>query len=112
MVAADVYSSKFNEGMGGWTWYTGSASWLYQTLIKYMLGIDIAGNEVHLEPRVPDSWSQYDVSMKIAGAQVNMHFVKTEHSRRIICNGIEVGTDTLPVNWRRGDRIDVDIFYL
>ncbi len=112
VVAADVYSSKFNEGMGGWTWYTGSASWLYQTLIKYMLGIDIAGNEVHLEPRVPDSWSQYDVSMKIAGAQVNMHFVKTEHSRRIICNGIEVGTDTLPVNWRRGDRIDVDIFYL
>ncbi len=112
VVAADVYSSEPNQGMGGWTWYTGSASWLYQTIIKYMLGIDIAGNEVHLEPRVPDSWSQYDVSMIIAGARVDMHFVRTEDNRRIICNGTQVGTDTLPVNWRRGDRIQVDVFYL
>ena len=41
VVAADVYSASTNVGMGGWTWYTGSAAWMYKTILENILGIKI-----------------------------------------------------------------------
>ena len=41
VIAADVYSNKEMAGRGGWTWYTGSSSWMYMLQIEYILGIKI-----------------------------------------------------------------------
>jgi cellobiose phosphorylase len=57
VVAADVYAVAPHTGRGGWTWYTGSAGWMYRLLIETLLGLNPEGNQLHLRPRLPGSWS-------------------------------------------------------
>ena len=57
VVAADVYAVAPHTGRGGWTWYTGSAGWMYRLLIETLLGVNRAGDQLHLTPRLPESWN-------------------------------------------------------
>jgi cellobiose phosphorylase len=59
VVAADVYSNPQHIGRGGWTWYTGSASWMYRLLVEVLLGINRSGNKLHLTPRLKTGWNSY-----------------------------------------------------
>ena len=60
VVAADVYSVSPHVGRGGWTWYTGSAGWLYRAGIEGLLGICKHGKELSIQPCVPKSWSGFN----------------------------------------------------
>ena len=51
VACGDVYSEAPNVGRGGWTWYTGSAAWMYRTAVEYMLGIRLPRRPVVSEPR-------------------------------------------------------------
>src|SRR5450631_2317267 len=53
VVCADVYSAEPHVGRGGWTWYTGSASWMYRTAIEGILGIHLRGNFLSINPCMP-----------------------------------------------------------
>jgi cyclic beta-1,2-glucan synthetase len=57
VIAADVYAVAPHTGRGGWTWYTGSAGWMYRLLIETLLGLDREGNQLRLIPRLPKSWA-------------------------------------------------------
>lgn len=59
VIAADVYSVQPHVGRGGWSWYTGSASWTYRVAVESMLGIVINGSLLSVRPCVPDSWDQF-----------------------------------------------------
>src|SRR5690606_29805746 len=61
VVAADVYGAPPHTGKGGWSWYTGSASWLYRLGLERVLGVTRDGTTLHIDPRVPASWSGYTV---------------------------------------------------
>ena len=61
VVAADVYARPPHTGRGGWTWYTGSAGWMYRLLIETLLGIKLEGDHLHLLPRMPKAWSSYKI---------------------------------------------------
>jgi cellobiose phosphorylase len=56
VIAADVYAVAPHTGRGGWTWYTGSAGWMYRLLIETLLGLNREGNRLRLVPRLPKSW--------------------------------------------------------
>ncbi len=56
VVAADVYAVMPHTGRGGWTWYTGSAGWMYRLLIETLLGLRLEGNRLRLAPRLPKHW--------------------------------------------------------
>ena len=56
VVAADVYTASGQLGRGGWTWYTGSASWMYRIGLESMLGFQKRGNELTIDPCVPTDW--------------------------------------------------------
>jgi cyclic beta-1,2-glucan synthetase len=56
VVAADVYAVPPHTGRGGWTWYTGSAGWMYRLLIETLLGLNLQGNRMRLTPRLPKHW--------------------------------------------------------
>jgi cyclic beta-1,2-glucan synthetase len=60
-LAGDVYSEPPNTGRGGWTWYTGSASWLYRTGLESMIGFQPQGTSLHLNPCIPAHWSGFEV---------------------------------------------------
>jgi cyclic beta-1,2-glucan synthetase len=56
VLAADVYAVAPHTGRGGWTWYTGSAGWMYRLLTETLLGLGLEGNRLRLTPRLPKHW--------------------------------------------------------
>jgi cellobiose phosphorylase len=64
VVCADVYGASPHTGRGGWTWYTGSASWLYRVAIETILGFRLEGNRLHFEPCIPPSWPGYEITYR------------------------------------------------
>jgi cellobiose phosphorylase len=61
VVSADVYSVAPHVGRGGWTWYTGSAGWMYRLLIETLLGVNLEGDRLRLAPRMPRAWTTYKI---------------------------------------------------
>jgi cyclic beta-1,2-glucan synthetase len=62
VVAADVYGAPPHVGRGGWTWYTGSAGWLYRTALETILGFRLVdGDTLLLQPRIADRWPGFDL---------------------------------------------------
>jgi cellobiose phosphorylase len=59
VVAADVYAVPPHTGRGGWTWYTGSAGWMYRLLIETLLGVNLEGNQLRLTPSLPKTWNVF-----------------------------------------------------
>ena len=57
VVAADVYAVAPHTGRGGWTWYTGSAGWMYRLLTETLLGLNLEGDRLRLIPRLPKRWT-------------------------------------------------------
>ncbi|HEX3274490.1 MAG TPA: glucoamylase family protein [Gemmatimonadales bacterium] len=64
VVAADVYTAEGHVGRGGWTWYTGSASWMYRVGLEGLLGFTRRGDRLTIEPRVPASWPEYTIEYR------------------------------------------------
>jgi len=68
VVAADIYSLSGRVGMGGWTWYTGSAAWMYRIWIEEVLGFQLRGNRLSIEPVLPPDWPGYKVTFRFGTA--------------------------------------------
>ncbi len=61
VVAADVYAMAPHTGRGGWTWYTGSAGWMYRLLIETLLGANLEGEHLRLKPSFSGKWPSYKI---------------------------------------------------
>ena len=64
VVAADVYTAEGQLGRGGWTWYTGSASWMYRVGLEAILGFRKSGDRLTIRPSVPASWPSYTITFR------------------------------------------------
>ena len=69
VMAADVYSEPPHVGRGGWTWYTGSAGWMYQAGIEGILGFRLRETTLVLDPCIPPAWSGYQVDFRYRTAR-------------------------------------------
>ena len=83
VMAADVYGQKNLTARGGWTWYTGSASWMYEAGIKYILGLNIQNNILTVNPCTCDNWNEYDMVYKYGTTIYNIKVKKTKYDRDI-----------------------------
>ncbi len=61
VVAADVYAVPPHVGRGGWTWYTGSASWMYRLITESLLGLELRVDKLHFAPHIPADWKEYKI---------------------------------------------------
>jgi len=68
VVAADVYSAPDKAGRGGWTWYTGSAGWMYRAAVESILGIRKQGNRLSIKPALPSHWEGYSATLRLSDA--------------------------------------------
>ncbi len=64
VVAADVYGVPPHVGRGGWTWYTGSAAWMYRVAFESLLGFELRGNRVRVRPCVPANWPGFELTFR------------------------------------------------
>jgi cyclic beta-1,2-glucan synthetase len=74
VLAADVYSNPQHLGRGGWTWYTGSASWMYRIAVENILGLRREGAELYVTPCVPPSWSSFKVTYRYGRSELSLSF--------------------------------------
>ena len=61
VVAADVYAVRPHTGRGGWTWYTGSAAWMYRLIVESLLGLRLEKDKLHVAPCLPADWEAFKV---------------------------------------------------
>ena len=74
VMAADVYGVAPHIGRGGWTWYTGSAGWMYQLIVESFLGLKREGDTIKFEPCIPAAWKSF---------KVKYHFKETIYTIQI-----------------------------
>src|SRR5262249_18713300 len=84
VVAADVYTAIGHLGRGGWTWYTGSASWMYRIGLEAILGFRKEGNTLTIEPCVPVDWREFRIDYRYGSARYTVVFSNPD--------GAETGT--------------------
>jgi len=93
VVAADIYTAEGHEGRGGWTWYTGSAGWLYQLLVGRLLGLRVRVNTLAVEPLFHPEWSEYTVHYRYRNTFYHIRVTKTgrdaREAGRIVIDGVE-----------------------
>jgi cyclic beta-1,2-glucan synthetase len=77
-MAADIYSNPQHPGRGGWTWYTGSASWAYKTGVENILGLHKHGNQLTIDPRVPSEWDSFTLRYRYGSSTYIIHCMRQE----------------------------------
>jgi cyclic beta-1,2-glucan synthetase len=104
VVAADVYTNPQHAGRGGWTWYTGSASWMYQLVTESLLGIRLEVDQLRVEPRIPAAWPSLDIHYRHRETVYHIHVINRGGSlSRVVCDGAEQANHRIPL---RDDRQD------
>lgn len=98
VIAADIYGGEL-AGRGGWTWYTGSSSWMYEAGLKYILGFNIQKNILKIEPHIPESWKEYSIRYKYGNSIYNINVInenkRNSENKVIIINGERVESDEI-----------------
>jgi cyclic beta-1,2-glucan synthetase len=64
VMAADVYSVSPHTGRGGWTWYTGSAGWMYRLILEALLGVELVVDELRFAPKAPLDWKSFKLDYR------------------------------------------------
>lgn len=80
VAAADVYAAAPHVGRGGWTWYTGSAGWLYRAGIEWILGFRLCGTTFFMDPCIPRAWPGFELSFRYHSARYD---VKVENPKNV-----------------------------
>ena len=94
VVAADVYTAEGQLGRGGWTWYTGSASWLYRVALEAILGFSKRGERLWMDPCIPRDWDGFAVEYRHGSA---VYAITVRNPARV-CEGVAAVTlDGAPV---------------
>jgi cyclic beta-1,2-glucan synthetase len=60
----DVYAVPPHTGRGGWTWYTGSAGWMYRAAVEYILGFKLEGERLRIDPCIPRGWREFEITYR------------------------------------------------
>jgi cyclic beta-1,2-glucan synthetase len=105
VVAADVYSTAPHAGRGGWTWYTGSAGWMYRAGVEGLLGLTREGQKLGLNPCFPKAWPEMSATVTLGDATFTITVLNPENSGHGIAsaklNGrpvkVDVGGLTVPL---------------
>ncbi|GAC1451462.1 MAG: glucoamylase family protein [Steroidobacteraceae bacterium] len=69
VIAADVYSVAPHVGRGGWTWYTGSAGWMYRAGLEGLLGFKVRGTSLLVSPCIPEKWPHFAITFRYRSAR-------------------------------------------
>jgi cyclic beta-1,2-glucan synthetase len=95
VMAGDVYAHPQHAGRGGWSWYTGSAAWMYRAGVESILGLRRRGETFVIDPCIPSSWSEYRITWRYLDSRYEIHV--SNPTRR--CRGVAKALlDGVPVN--------------
>jgi cellobiose phosphorylase len=93
VLASDVYALAPHTGRGGWTWYTGSAGWVYQFILESLLGLRLETDKLHFSPCVPADWTSFEVRSRYRETAYHITVLTTsvaDDVPRLTVDGVEV----------------------
>ncbi|HEX6212456.1 MAG TPA: carbohydrate-binding protein, partial [Methylomirabilota bacterium] len=100
-VAADVYAHPMHVGRGGWTWYTGSAGWMYQAAVEGLLGVRRQGSTFSVAPSIPAIWPRYSLEWRVGRTRYHITVTNPEHQSLGVqsaeLDGTPVDPDAIPI---------------
>jgi cyclic beta-1,2-glucan synthetase len=95
VVAADIYSVPPHVGRGGWSWYTGSASWMYRVGIEWLLGLRKQNDVLVVDPCIPSHWEGFSATVRHGSAVYEIIVINPRHQSKGIA---ELYVDGLPMD--------------
>jgi cellobiose phosphorylase len=100
VAAADVYAVSPHTGRGGWTWYTGSASWMYRLMVESLLGLQLKVDKLRVNPCVPAEWNSFIVHYRYRETVYHITvelLASTELRPHIVLDGVELSALEIPL---------------
>jgi cyclic beta-1,2-glucan synthetase len=108
VLAGDVYGAVPWVGRGGWTWYTGSAAWLYRLGIEGILGLRKENGDLCIDPCMPPSWDGFEAWVRAGEQQIHVVVENPESVAQgvvaVTLDGARVGSNRIPLDANPGSR--------
>ena len=97
VIAADVYAEPLHKGRGGWTWYTGSAGWMYQLIIESFIGLKRRGTLLEFKPCVPAGWNELKISYRYLETVYNIKLQpgRQQGNVKMLADGVETNDSSI-----------------
>ena len=100
-IAGDVYAHPMHVGRGGWTWYTGSAGWMYQAAVQAFLGLRRHGGIISITPCIPTVWPEYTIDWRSGNTRYRFVVQNPEQRSRGVAtaqfDGAPVDPNAIPL---------------
>ncbi len=113
VIAADVYGVAPHIGRGGWTWYTGSAGWMYRLIVESLLGLRLEGETLRLEPCLPAHWDGFKIHYRYRGTSYGISVTQgseAEGGPQLTVDGVAQTDGAIPlVDDHRQHAVEVNI---
>jgi cellobiose phosphorylase len=110
VMAADVYAVAPHTGRGGWTWYTGSAGWMYRLVLESLLGLRLDVDKLHITPRLPARWETVTIHYRYRRSVYHIEVLQsccdgsdTRRPGRLTLDGVEQASAVVPLSDDQGD---------
>jgi cyclic beta-1,2-glucan synthetase len=100
VVAADVYALSPHIGQGGWTWYTGSAGWMYRLIVESLLGLRLETGKLYIEPHLPSDWITLKIHYRFRETMYHIILTLLKEDNinlKIILDGVECPDNFIPL---------------
>ncbi len=118
VMAADVYAVAPHTGRGGWTWYTGSAGWMYRLIVESLLGLRLDVDRLSIAPCLPAHWDALKIHYRYRETVYHIHIEQTRAGddamrgeTRVTVDGVEQDAQTIPlVDDRRDHGVAVSLY--
>jgi cyclic beta-1,2-glucan glucanotransferase len=98
-MAGDVYAVPPHVGRGGWTWYTGSAGWMYRAGLEWMLGFRLRGARLTVDPCIPRAWPSFTIAFRYGATPYD---IVVENPRAVSRGVSAVEVDDVPLDVHAG----------
>jgi cyclic beta-1,2-glucan synthetase len=98
VVAGDVYSGAPHTGRGGWSWYTGSAGWLYRLITETLLGVKLEeGKRLRLAPILPDNWDGFSLDYNYGNTAYKITVNRAQDKAGIRLDEVALDENIIPL---------------
>ena len=112
-VAADIYALSPHTGRGGWTWYTGSAGWMYRLIVESLLGLRLEADRLSFAPCLPADWKIYKVHYRYKETVYHITVLQMHAAHdgiTVTVDGVEQDDGSMPlIDDRKEHRVEVKI---
>ena len=102
-----------NYGMGGWTWYTGSAAWFQKIIVDWILGVRAVPEGLLIDPCIPAEWNGFTVQRTFGKTVYNIKVVNEKKSikgvREILVDGTKAAGNTLKIKENKAS-VNIEVY--